>query len=289
MFYVFAIGSMLGYALQQTLLVHHARKIDGLSLTFYRNISFVVTLLPLLIGASMADIRLVLSSWPWLMASGVAGAVFLALLYASYTFLSAGIATTVSRACSVIAVSIFGLVFFGEHLSPMSIGLIGVILLGTLALGLQHQSLPHLDNRVFLGVACAALGAIPIAFSSYILAVLSRDANPFVSGYFWETSIGVACLGLLLLRSLFFGTRIQRIDMRTLLLIAACASPTLIGTGFVVLANRGGPIGIVQAIGSGSLVVTSVLAWSWYKEKLTTGQWLSMLVICSGIAALKFV
>lgn len=205
MFYFYAIGSMLGYAVQQTLLVHHARKMDGLSLAFYRNISFVV------------------------------------------------------------------------------------ILLGTVLLGMNHTHMPHLDSRFGIGISFIVIKSIPLAYLTYVLAYLSRNADPFVSGYFWEISIGIACLFLLVLRSLIFGKHIQKIDVRTFFIIAACSFPTLIGTGFMSLASRDGPIGIINAIGSGLLVVSALLARFLYNEKLGKGQWASMLLILAGIVALKFV
>ena len=55
MFYTLAIVSMLGYAAQTALLVPEARRMDGLSLAVYRNLSFAVTLLPLLIGSTGGD------------------------------------------------------------------------------------------------------------------------------------------------------------------------------------------------------------------------------------------
>src|SRR5437763_1388266 len=108
---------MLSYALQQTLLVHHARRIDGLSLAFYRNISFLVTLLPLLLGASARDMHIMFSHWRLLAVSGFAGATYLALLFASYKFLTVGLGTSISRAISTACVAILGWVLLGETLS----------------------------------------------------------------------------------------------------------------------------------------------------------------------------
>lgn len=289
MFYFLALGSMLGYSVQQTLLVHHARRIDGLSLAFYRNVSFFITLLPLLIGASVQDVREVIDHWMLLMSSGLGGAVYLALTFSSYKFLPVGLGTSISRALSTITIAIFGWVLLGESLSTQSIAVIAVILVGTVLLGVQHTHLPHLDNRFALGILLIVLASVPVAYLSYTLAVLSREINPFVGGYVWETSIGVACLLLLLLRSACGGKRIQRISMRTFLIIAACSAPTLIGTGLMALAILYGPIGIANAIGSGLLVVATLLAWILYSEKLHAGQWASMALILGGIVALKFV
>ncbi len=289
MFYIFAIGSMLGYAVQQTLLVHHARRIDGLSLAFYRNISFTVTLLPLLLGSTAQDFRTILSHWQLLMASGFSGAIYLALLFASYKFLPVGVGTSISRALSTISIAVFGWVLFGENLSLPSIGVIAIILLGTLLLGLQHKRLPHLDSRFAVGLLLVFAGAIPVAFLSYVLAFLSRQASPLVSGYFWEISIAIACGILLLVRSVLLKQKIQKIDGRTFLIIATCSAPTLIGTGCMSLAAQVGPIGIANAIGSGLLVVSALLARFLYHEKLERGQWVSIALILAGIVGLRFV
>ncbi|MSR86829.1 DMT family transporter [Candidatus Peribacteria bacterium] len=289
MFYFLAIGAMLAYALQQTLLVHHARKVDGLSLAFYRNVSFGITLLPLLIGTTRSDIAVILSFWPLLLASGIAGGVYLGMIFASYKFLPAGIGTSVSIAVSTICIGMFGWVFLQESISPAGLALMAVILVGVLVMGVQHKHFSHLDGRFLLGIVIAAVGTVPVAFVKYALTVISREANPLASGYFWELSIGIGCLLLLLARSTFTSHHIQKISMRDFLVIGACSAPTLIGTGLFALAVSKGPIAIVGAIGSGSLVVTSLLAWLWYREKLSMGQWAAMALIIAGVIGLKFV
>ena len=82
MFYFFAIISMLGYALQNTLLVRYARSMDGFSLSFYRNISFVITLLPLLILSPPEATISVLAEWRTLLLAGLGGALALILRFA---------------------------------------------------------------------------------------------------------------------------------------------------------------------------------------------------------------
>ncbi len=289
MFYFYAFGSMLSYTVQQTLLIRYARKIDGLSLAFYRNMSFVITLLPLLINAKTSDFAVMAAHWQMLALSGLCGAVYLALIYGSYAYLPAGICSSVSKAVATVAIVLFGWFLLGEVLSPLSMLLIGVIIAGCVTIGLQHRHLPHLDVRFARGVMLVMVAAIPVAYLTYALAVLSREANPLVAGYFWEITIAIACGALLIFRKIFFGKSVKKIDGRTFLMIATCSFPTLLGTGMMSMASSLGPIGIMNAISCGTLVVTSLLAWMWYHEKLSAGQWLSMLVIIAGIVGLKFV
>src|SRR3990167_5399904 len=196
MFYLLAIGSMLGYTVQNVLLVRYARQMDGLSFAFYRNISFCITLLPLCIGSTPGDVALVFDHWHLLAVSAFMGG------------------------CSI-------------------------------------------------AISCAA--------------------PPLLSGYFWETSIAVACIILLLGRWVLTGQPLQNISVKTFLMIALCASPTLIGTGLFALATRIGPVAIVGAVGSASLVFTALLAWLLYKEPLRGKQWLSIAAVMGGIALLPLV
>lgn len=289
MFYFYAVGSMLGYTIQQTLLIRYARRIDGLSLTFYRNMGFFVTLLPLLYGSTTGDLRVITSHWLMLTLSGVCGALYLALQYASYAFLPAGTTASISKASSTIAIILFGWFLLGESLTGMSLLLIGIVIAGTIFIGFQHTHLPHLDDRFFIGVLLLLAGAIPMGYLTYVLAFLSREGNPLVAGYVWEVTIGLASLVLIVLRKIVMKKGLQKITMKTFLIIAACSFPTLIGTAFMSMASRLGPIAIVNAISSGSLVVTAVLAWGMYREKMNLRQSIGMAVIIAGIAGLKFV
>ncbi len=288
MFYTLAIGSMLGYALQSVLLVRYARKIDGLSLAFYRNISFAVTLAPLLIGASYQEITSVLSYWKLLMYSGFAGGVYLSMLFASYRYLSMSFASTILIATSTVLMAWFGWVFFGEVLSFTGIALIGLILIGVLVFGMTYNHPKHLDQRFALGILLIAISAIPVAYAKYIVTFISRETNPLVSGYFWEVSIGIACALLILLRWLCLGKKVQRVSAKEFGMIALCTSPTLIGTGLYSLAVANGPIAIVGAIGSAGIVATSMAAWVLYGEKLKSFQWIAVALIVAGIVGLKF-
>lgn len=280
---------MLGYTLQNVLLVRYARKIDGLSFAFYRNISFVITLLPLCIGATRSDVAIIFSHWHLLAASAFTGGCSLGLSYAAYRSISVGVATTLNKAASIIFTVILGWVLLGEVLSPAAVMVIILIAFATLALGLQKNPLPHLDNRHSRGILLSIAATIPLVLAFLSFTALSRIAPPLLSGYFWETSIAGACMVLILGRWMLFGQPLQKISWKTFGMIALCASPTLIGTGLYALATRLGSVAIVSAIGSASLVFTALLAWALYGEPLHKKQWLSIGAVVFGIMLLRFV
>ena len=289
MFYVFALGSMLAYALQQTLLVHYARRMDGLSLAFYRNISFIVTLLPLLLFAPAKDIVQTLQHWPLLLFMAVSGGISLWLMFAAYQFLSVSYSGAISAAVATVTTTTLGWIILSERLTPVGMLLIAVVVAGILLFGFHYKHLPHLDGRMALGILMTATGGMFNAGSKLGVAILSRESNPLVSGYFWEASIGLACAVLILLRFLGTGQRIKRIDRKTFLIIAACGSPTLVGTGLFTLATSHGPLAIVSAVGTAGLVVGAFLAFTWYGEKMDRKQMTGMAIVLAGIIGLKFV
>jgi len=289
MFYLLAIGSMLFYALQNTLLVHYARRIDGLSLSLYRGASFIITLSPLLIGSSSSEILSVLTHWRLLMLSGLSGGLFLALNFESLRFIPVGLAQTTTRSLSTILMALAGWFLFHDPFSLTGLGLILLIIGGCLWLGMQRPQGKHGIKQPLPGILLALASALPLAVTHAVLASISKQSDPLTSGYLWEVSIGLGSATLIVLRSLTTRKHIQRIPRRTFLLIAACASPTLIGTGLYSLALRAGPLSIASAIGGGSLVVMSLLAWWWYGERLHAMQWTAIAVVLAGIVGLKFI
>ena len=289
MFYLLAVSSMLGYALQNALLVRYARRIDGLSLAFYRNISFLVTLLPLLFLSSPQEIAAVLSHWKVLLLSGIAGGVYLAIVFESYRFIPIGIGHTIKRATINALMVPSGLLLYGELPPPAGFLLIAIIVLSCIWLSVQRVDTPHISQKLLLGISLSILASFPVVITNIILADMSRTVDPLASSYFWEAAIGIATTVIILLRWVLLRRGLTRIDSHTVLGITAAASPTLIGTGCYALALSMEPIAIVSAIGSGSLIITGICGWLWYHEKLSRSQWAAMVLILVAIVWLKFV
>ena len=118
---------------------------------------------------------------------------------------------------------------------------------------------------------------------------MNEAGSPLVNGYFWEATILIGCAVLIGGRFLFQRTSIQRISLRQWLIIALCSAPTIAGTACYSMATLLGPVAVINSIGTGSLVFTSLLGWWWYGEKLHGKQWLAIGLVMAGIVGLKFV
>lgn len=276
---------MLGYALQNALLVRYARKIDGLSLAFYRNISYVITLLPLLLLSSKESIVGVLTEWPILLIAGITGALSLVFRFVSYRFVPLGVSHSITKVITAAILTLLGWVIFKEHLSQQTLLIIGILLALILWLGLQKNPMPHLDDRAALGIALAALASAPLACTIFLFLWLSKTIDPYASAYFWEVSIAGGTVLLLLGKQVVTGVSLERISSGTFLKIVGASSPVLFGTGASALAILYGPVGVLSAIQSVSLVIGSLLAWWWYGENLKRNQWLAIaaIVVCSAL------
>lgn len=289
MFYLYAVGSMIGYSLQSVLMVHYCRKMDGLSTATYRGISFIVTLTPLLLGGTIADIAEVQIYWKWLVLAGITGGMSLALAYSALSYLPIGVAGSLNKGFGTLAILFLAVTVLKEVIDRRTLILIGIILLGTIALGLQKSNHRHLKNNRLQGITLSALASIPFAITITVFSALCRSYSPWVVGYFWEASVGMCALVLVIARYLITGKKLSRISLRDFALLALCASPTLIGTGLFGLATEIGPVSIISSIGSASLVVTSLIAWLFYKEPLRLKQWICIIVVMAGIIGLRFV
>jgi len=204
---------MLGYTLQSVLLTRAARSIDGLSLAFYRNISFVVTLLPLLLGTDRAGIITTLNHWPLLLASGISGGIYLALNYTAWQFVPLGIATAFNKAMGNILIVLATFFFLGERLSGIGMASIAAIVGGTIALSAGHGHLyAHIKNHPLKGFLLITAGSAFVTFTVFCLGILSRSVDPLAAGYFWEVFIGLGCIPLLIVRRVTTGHAMQRIS-----------------------------------------------------------------------------
>jgi drug/metabolite transporter (DMT)-like permease len=289
MFYALALGSMLAYALQHALLARHAREMDGLSLGFYRNISFVVTLLPLLLWSSVSSILEVLAMWPQLLLAALSGGASLGFTFTATRLLPVGIAQTGIRTTLTIMSAVLGWLFFEEAITPKTAMLVALVLAASIALAFQKSHVTNLGKRTIAGTACALGAGTSIAISTIALTKITRATDALASGYFWETSIALAVLALIGARYALTGHGLKRISIKTFCTITLFAWPTLVGTGFLALALDRGSVGIVTAIGSGTLIIVAILSWWMYGERLKIGQWICILTATAGIAALRLV
>ncbi|MBT3349327.1 hypothetical protein HN954_01655 [bacterium] len=287
MFFFLAVISMAAYAVQNTLLVHHVRKLDGLSVAIFRNFSLIVTMSPLLFLATRAEIFAVFQNWPLLLAASATGAISLTFSLWSIKFLPVGISLAFRRGLGAILMFVAGFLMFGETISLIEAGIVLLVILTTTWVTLIKNNFEHLNHRVRIGFLLAIICTIFGVITFSLMSLLAREAGPAATGYFWEMGIGICALMIGFGRQIFGGKKIAKISGKVFLKIALISWPTLIATGSFAYAVTLGPIGIANAIGTGGILVGTVMAHFLYREKLKKMQWILIFAIAAEIAIFK--
>ncbi|MGB1237624.1 MAG: EamA family transporter [Pseudomonadales bacterium] len=287
MFFLLAIISTIAYSLQSSLLVKHARSMDKLSLAFYRMLSLSVVLLPLLLGVDQHDYQQLAPLTPNLMLSGLCGGLFLWTQFYALKFIAVGVATSLNQSARTLVAFILGFVLLEQSVASVQAVLVLAVLSGGALVAISKNSMPHLQGSPLQGIVVSILGGCLGAVTFYILSSASKQANPFMIGYFWELSIFFGACCILILRYLFTGVALERISRRDFIGIAAASSPTLIGTATAALALKSGPLAIFVSIASLSVILSALFARLLYAERLRSMQWLGILISLTGVIGLK--
>lgn len=286
-FFLFIAVAIFSYGIQVPLLVYFARKMDGLIVTVYRNLSLGITMLPIFFFVTIPEILAITAHiQTLLLASGFGAFGFICNLGAS-RHLPIGIANSVRQAAYVIIAVILGILFLQEYLTLVQLIILAGILSGGIMLTLTRSSHTHLkEEERWRGIFLAVLGGFGYALAFFFYSILSREVTPLVAGYFWEVTIGVIAL-LYLLYKVYRGNYTQKLmlswrEMITIVLISLTTISGTISYGFAV---NYGPYALASGLVTTTVLITTLMGWILFKEKLTLRQ----LMLIIGVIGLIFI
>jgi len=286
MFFTLALLSMLGYTIQGTLLVKYARTMDGMALAMYRNLSLALSMLPIFFFVDFSQAATLSTAWLELLLGAISGALALSLSLAAQKSLPVGISSAFSG-IRILLLFLWGYWFFRETITLIQ-AFASLIIIGALiTLSASKNQMPHLDGRGRRGIFLALLGTFFGSLAFLMVSIAARKTDPLLAGYIWEVAIGVCALLILCGQKFFWNLKFPRIPTRQFWHIALLSSGTLLGTGAFALAVSRGPIGIVNAIGSTSIVVSALLSHFLYAEKLRFRQWFAIGLVMLGLIGLR--
>lgn len=282
------------YALQQVLLVSFARKIDPLTVSVYRNLSFLFTMSPILfLGWKTSSLPLFspFSYWYFLLPACFTGALFFWSFLQVQRSIPVGFAAAFNQ-LNPIVLLFLSFVFLHQKISLISFLFICIIVLGTIFLSLQKVQLSHLETpnkkTFFLILLCILCGSSTFFFMS----IVANATNPFLTGYFWEGGIGFFFLLFALLRLWFFSKRRKKYSLilspKKIFAITFAASPTVLASALLPFAMTLGSIGVAHAInGASSLLFSLILAFFVFHEKLQYKSIFFIVIILIGAVGLR--
>lgn len=250
-------------------------------------LSLSVILSPMLLGVETQDYQKLLPLVDLLVISGLCGATYVWSQFYAVQFIPVGVATSFNLSVRTMAAFILGLLFLSEALIPIQGLLIVIILLGGIIVASGKNHMPHLNNDTSRGICVSLLSGLLGAISFFTLSLASKQANPFMVGYFWELSIFIGTGCVLLIRFIITQQGVQKISLQSFKNIALVSSPTLIGTICAAFALQMGSLALFTAIASLSVVFATLFGKFLYREKLKLIQWLGILISLTGVVALK--
>lgn len=284
---VLAVLSVIGYALQNTLMTTFYRQHDRLSAVAYRGISLGVTMLPLIFFVPLREQPSVLPVLLVIFSAALAAALGNWTMAIALSALPIGIAIALGMSLATVVVVICGYFVFNEALSVIQLAMIAAILLGTFMLAvIKVVPAPRASYHIGRGVISCIVFGVVMGASFVMVGFAARQSHPFIVGYIWEFSIGVMAVALALLRGRVGGAGFEVLSQRNFLKLALFSSPTVLGTGAYAVALANGPVAIVSAIGATSMVFSTLFARFIFKEKLMMAQWFVLFFVCGSVAAL---
>ncbi len=289
MFFLFALLATLAYALNNTLMTSYYRKVDLLLAVTIRGIGMGITMLPLLFIAGKNEIIAVMVFLPLILLASVCALIGNICIANAFKYLPIGIASALSMSFSAVVTALLSWQLNGEALTRSEIFWFSMILIGVFGIGFSKiNSTSGQTYHVGKGVLSSIGFSLLLGVCYIITADIAKKVNPLAVGYFWETSVGL--IGLLILIPRYYSNRnlLKGLTKKDYGLAILYSIPGSIGTACYSLAVANGPVAIVTAVLGTMMVANSIFAWMIYREKLNYIQWILIVYVACMIVGLKF-
>lgn len=215
------------------------------------------------------------SAWGWATASGAVHAFYIGRLAKTYDVADFSVTYPIARGGGALFAAIGGVLFLSDHLSPVSI--IGIlIVVGGLVLLAGHVDWAHVWPALIVGLLIGAYtvidskGSRSTVGSAYAMAI-------FVTGGIGTTTQGV-------FRKRWTAMRASIAPMWKQYALTGLAS--LVTYWMVLLAVRRAPVGYVTALRESSVVFATFIGWKVLKESSGVRRLVSSAVMVVGLVTL---
>ncbi len=289
--YIFlSVLAACAWALSGTLMAGFYRKLDVVSASSYRGLALACVMLPMLLFVPIQDFATIPQYLPPIFYGSILVAIGNIVGAYSIRHLPIGIASALSTSFRTMTALAMAVYMLGEVLTGFQFALVGALMVCVILLSLSNKKSDFEGvnaSAYFAGVAMTLLVGVVIGWSMTMIAAETKGMNSILLTVVWENTITAILLSAAVYRGLCTGNYFAKIDRQSFFKIALFSSPTIIGTMAFSVAVKLGFIGIVSAILSVGSVVSAILAFLLYKEKLTRLQVSFIALCCVAIAGLN--
>lgn len=274
-----AIVAMVAFGGMQALFKVHAAK--GYNKSLYSALGFTVASILSFIFFKddiSFDIHTMLFGLLW----GIGNALYVLLTMTILKRLDTSESFPITSLASHVLVVIIGILFFNDILSAVQI----VALIGTfLLIGFYN----HTNRHITLNNGLIPLATGIILLSTFIKFIQKSGSISSVTGdyIFWQLFFATIASVVILLLTKNNRSVERKIDGKLILWSALVGTLTFVGTIAMVKALSVGPFSLVYTINSFYILVSSIVAWKLFGEKLTRQKVLFILLAIVVLVLIK--
>ena len=233
----------------------------------------IVILAPLTLAVPFPEAQV----WPWLLSGSLLHLAYAALLYWAFEHGELGEIYPISRGASPIMVTVGGVVFAHDLISPLQA--LGVVAVCGGIIGLRRAGDRALPRKGLILALLTAASTAGYTVVDGIGARLSADRHGFIVWLFLVN----ACLS-----GAFFWTFQRPANLRQppggreLLKALAIPAISMASFGLIILATAMGPLGAISALRETSVVFAALLGWLFLKERFSPRRIAACAVVAVG-------
>ena len=148
MYFWIAIISMFSWVIHSNLFAKYARELGWISTSFYRSLSLLITMLPILLLADFSNTSFVIDNLLLYFIWGLIWWIAVIFFYETQKYLPIWIVVALDKLI-VLVVLIISYFAYWEILNFYASLWVTVILISIISLILVKNKMPHLDNNIF--------------------------------------------------------------------------------------------------------------------------------------------
>lgn len=287
MYFWIAIISMFSWVMHSSLFAKYARKLDWISTSFYRSLSLLITMLPILFLADFSSAWAIVDNiwlyFIWWLLWWIAVIFF----FEAQKYLPIWIVVALDKLI-VLVVIIMSYFAYWEILNTYAAFWVAAILISIIFLVLVKNKMPHLDNNIFKWVSLMIPRIIWAWIWFFVLWILSKKVDFAFSAYLMEAFVFVWILISIFVKYLFNKTHIMKISLRDYSKLFLFSLFTLWWTWWYALAvSMWWPQWVIASVLATDIIFVSILWYFFHKEKLTLRQWMFILTTFIWLVLLK--
>ncbi len=282
------ILSVAGYAIQSVLLTKYSRKWNGQRVWFVRNVSLMLTGIPLLYFWDIPSWAYFYENSTRIVLAWLCGTAWVLLSYVGNTMIPVGIAATLKKWTWIIVSFLLAFFLLQETLTFNEWLSLLFIILGGLGISLLKIDVAHLDAQnvrwwIFISVWAAVIQSI----WWYFFVLYSGWVDPLITAYILEASIGVWMLVRWVIQYARWVFSVQDIFHKDTLIMSAISILAYVGTVSYAIALGMWWLWLSTWMMTLVIPATIILARFLFWERLTWKQLVWIGVVLLGVVVFK--